>query len=39
MISLTRSFSSLVGEIDEEVDQSVDLSTIRAEPIPPIRYG
>lgn len=37
--SLTRSFSSLVGEIDEEVDQSVDLSTIRAEPIPPIRYG
>ena len=36
---LTRSSSCLVGEIDEEVDQSVDLSTIRAEPIPPIRYG
>ena len=29
----------LVGEIDEEVDKSVDLATIRAEPIPPIRYG
>jgi len=29
----------LVGEIDEEVDKSVDLSTIHAEPIPPIRYG
>ena len=39
ILSFTRSFSSLVGEIDEEVDQSVDLSTIRAEPIPPIRYG
>ncbi|CAA7264397.1 unnamed protein product [Cyclocybe aegerita] len=30
---------SLVGELDEEIDKSVDLSTIRAEPIPPIRYG
>ena len=28
----------LIGEIDEAVDSSVDLSTIRAEPIPPIRY-
>jgi U6 snRNA-associated Sm-like protein LSm8 len=39
IFSLTRSFSCLVGEIDEEIDQSVDLSEIRAEPIPPIRYG
>ena len=31
--------SCLVGEIDEEIDKSVDLSSIRAEPIPPIRYG
>jgi U6 snRNA-associated Sm-like protein LSm8 len=31
--------SCLVGEIDEETDKSVDLSAIRAEPIPPIRYG
>ncbi|KIM47043.1 hypothetical protein M413DRAFT_63963 [Hebeloma cylindrosporum] len=29
----------LVGEIDEEIDKSADLATIRAEPIPPIRYG
>ncbi|KAI3608165.1 n-alpha-acetyltransferase auxiliary subunit-like [Moniliophthora roreri] len=28
----------LIGEIDESVDQAVDLSTIRAEPLPPIRY-
>ncbi|KAI0069602.1 Sm-like ribonucleoprotein [Panus rudis PR-1116 ss-1] len=28
----------LIGEIDEAVDQSVDLSSIRAEPLPPIRY-
>ncbi|KAJ7064996.1 hypothetical protein C8F01DRAFT_784718 [Mycena amicta] len=28
----------LIGELDEAVDQAVDLSTIRAEPIPPIRY-
>ncbi|EIW78336.1 Sm-like ribonucleo protein [Coniophora puteana RWD-64-598 SS2] len=28
----------LIGEIDDAVDSSVDLSTIRAEPIPPIRY-
>ena len=31
--------SCLIGEIDEEIDKSVDLSSIRAEPIPPIRYG
>lgn len=30
--------SILIGEIDDAIDQSVDLSTIRAEPIPPIRY-
>ncbi|KAF9530307.1 Sm-like ribonucleoprotein [Crepidotus variabilis] len=29
----------LIGEIDEAIDSSADLSTIRAEPIPPIRYG
>ncbi|KAF9051354.1 hypothetical protein BJ165DRAFT_1524299 [Panaeolus papilionaceus] len=29
----------LIGEIDEEIDKSTDLSTIHAEPIPPIRYG
>ncbi|KAJ3528008.1 hypothetical protein NM688_g8050 [Phlebia brevispora] len=29
---------ALIGELDEAVDKSVDLSTIRAEPIPPIRY-
>ncbi|KAK0192999.1 hypothetical protein F5146DRAFT_1042433 [Armillaria mellea] len=28
----------LVGEIDEAVDEAVDLSTIRAEPLPSIRY-
>jgi len=28
----------LIGEIDEAIDQSVDLSTIHAEPIMPIRY-
>ena len=28
----------LIGELDEALDQSTDLSTIRAEPIPPIRY-
>jgi U6 snRNA-associated Sm-like protein LSm8 len=30
--------SILIGEIDEERDSSIDLSTIRADPIPPIRY-
>jgi U6 snRNA-associated Sm-like protein LSm8 len=30
--------SVLIGEIDEAIDQSVDLSTIHAEPIMPIRY-
>ncbi|EMD35620.1 hypothetical protein CERSUDRAFT_116344 [Gelatoporia subvermispora B] len=28
----------LIGELDDAVDQSVDLSTVRAEPLPPIRY-
>ncbi|KAF8906893.1 LSM-domain-containing protein [Mucidula mucida] len=28
----------LIGDIDEAKDEAVDLSTIRAEPIPPIRY-
>jgi len=28
----------LIGEIDQALDQAVDLSTIHAEPIPPIRY-
>ncbi|KAG6918404.1 hypothetical protein DXG01_014807 [Tephrocybe rancida] len=28
----------LIGEIDEALDAAVDLSTIHAEPIPPIRY-
>ncbi len=34
----TRVYSILIGEIDEERDSSIDLSTIRADPIPPIRY-
>jgi U6 snRNA-associated Sm-like protein LSm8 len=33
-----RFYSILIGEIDEERDRSIDLSTIRADPIPPIRY-
>ncbi|TFL04674.1 hypothetical protein BDV98DRAFT_562646 [Pterulicium gracile] len=28
----------LIGEVDEEADQALDLTTIRAEPLPPIRY-
>ncbi|KAG7094747.1 hypothetical protein E1B28_005564 [Marasmius oreades] len=28
----------LIGEIDENIDQAVDLSTIHAEPLPPIRH-
>ncbi|TFK21141.1 Sm-like ribonucleo protein [Coprinopsis marcescibilis] len=28
----------LIGELDEEIDQSTDLSTVHAEPIPPIRF-
>ncbi|KAM5537636.1 hypothetical protein V8D89_008714 [Ganoderma adspersum] len=28
----------LIGELDEATDKAVDLSTIRAEPLPPIRY-
>lgn len=30
--------SVLIGELDEATDKAVDLSTIRAEPLPPIRY-
>ncbi|EIN08468.1 LSM-domain-containing protein [Punctularia strigosozonata HHB-11173 SS5] len=29
---------ALIGELDEAIDKSVDLSTVRAEPLPPIRY-
>ncbi|KAI5117158.1 hypothetical protein M0805_001016 [Coniferiporia weirii] len=28
----------LVGELDEALDKAVDLDTVRAEPIAPIRY-
>ncbi|KAF7325725.1 U6 snRNA-associated Sm-like protein LSm8 [Mycena kentingensis (nom. inval.)] len=28
----------LIGELDEGMDEAVDRSQIRAEPIPPIRY-
>ncbi|KAF9028917.1 LSM-domain-containing protein [Hymenopellis radicata] len=28
----------LIGDIDEAKDEALDLSVIRAEPIPPIRY-
>ncbi|KAG6811029.1 hypothetical protein H0H92_009299 [Tricholoma furcatifolium] len=28
----------LIGEIDDAIDSAADLSTIRADPIPPIRY-
>lgn len=35
---LNISYSALVGEVDAAIDESVDLSTIRADPIPPIRY-
>ncbi|THH06011.1 hypothetical protein EW145_g4383 [Phellinidium pouzarii] len=28
----------LIGEIDEALDKAVDLNTVRAEPIAPIRY-
>jgi hypothetical protein len=31
-------FSILIGEIDEERDRAIDLSTIRADPVAPIRY-
>jgi U6 snRNA-associated Sm-like protein LSm8 len=31
--------SVLVGEIDEDADKATDLSTIRAEQMPPIRHG
>ncbi|KAH8829072.1 Sm-like ribonucleoprotein [Flagelloscypha sp. PMI_526] len=29
---------SLIGELDDAMDSAVDLSTIRAEPLNPIRY-
>ncbi|RDX42440.1 hypothetical protein OH76DRAFT_1488649 [Lentinus brumalis] len=35
---LTEARSVLIGELDEAADKAVDLSTIRAEPLPPIRY-
>lgn len=38
ILALTPTCSALIGEIDGAIDQAVDLSTIRAEPIPPIRY-
>jgi hypothetical protein len=42
VIALTHSslviLSILIGEIDEERDRATDLSSIRAEPIAPIRY-
>ncbi|KZT03746.1 LSM-domain-containing protein [Laetiporus sulphureus 93-53] len=28
----------LIGELDEALDQSIDLSTIHAEPLPPVHY-
>lgn len=28
----------LIGELDEDLEKSVDLSAVRAEPLPPIRY-
>ncbi len=31
--------SMVIGEIDAEKDASIDLSTIRADPLPPIRHG
>lgn len=36
--TLTLMLSVLIGEIDEAIDQAVDLASIRAEPILPIRY-
>lgn len=35
---LTVACSVLIAELDDALDQSIDLSTIRAEPLPPIRY-
>jgi len=29
----------VIGEIDAEKDATIDLSTIRADPLPPIRHG
>lgn len=31
-------YSVLIGEVDEAIDDAADLSTIRADPLPPIRY-
>lgn len=39
LMGLRFTLRCLIGEIDEEIDKSTDLSTIHAEPIPPIRYG
>lgn len=30
--------SVLIGEVDEAIDAAADLSSIRADPLPPIRY-
>ena len=38
LITVHPYLSILIGEIDEERDNAIDLSTIRADPIPPIRY-
>ena len=38
MFILTLTCSALIGEIDDVIDQAVELASIRAEPIPPIRY-
>lgn len=37
-LNLMHICSAVIGEIDDTIDQAVDLSSIRAEPIPPIRY-
>jgi U6 snRNA-associated Sm-like protein LSm8 len=34
----TYSHSVLIGEIDQAIDESADLSSIRAEPLPAIHY-
>ena len=37
-LTSTPQCSVLIGELDDALDQSVDLGTIRADPLPPIRY-